>query len=198
MRGGHANVSGRSECAQFSGVGEALRTVRSHGAMCSLPVSPVFTKCSAMESEGGIALGALGAVPRFGFTGGAVGGAPGRGAEWSGMERSEVKIQRVRRSCSRSKGRAFSRCYARPRERANDGRVKSSTLARRSFGVLRRNWCGVRLRARIGWREAWCGRVWEGRVPPSLLQLALRPGLLTPLQTTRIPLLLPPLHTLQL
>ncbi len=54
------------------------------------------------------------------------------------------------------------------------------------------------MRARIGCREAWCGRVWEGRVPPSLRLLALRPGLLTPLQTTRIPLLLPPLNALQL
>ncbi len=54
------------------------------------------------------------------------------------------------------------------------------------------------MRACFGGREAWCGRVWEGRVPPSLWLLALRPGLLTPLQTTRIPLLLPPLHTLQL
>ncbi len=89
LRGGHANLSGRSEGALFSGVRGALKTVRSHGAVCSSPVSPVFTKCSAMESEGGIAHGALGAVPLFGFTGGAVGvrlGAVPSGAEWSGAK----------------------------------------------------------------------------------------------------------------
>ena len=53
----------------------------------SLPVSPVFTKCSAMESEGGIAHGAWGSAALV--AGGAVGvrlGAVPSGAEWSGAK----------------------------------------------------------------------------------------------------------------
>jgi len=71
--------------------------------------------------------------------GGAVGvrlGAGPDGAEWSGTKWKADKSGAL----LAEQGSCFSRCYARPSERASDGRVKSWTLARRSSEV-----CGVRV-----------------------------------------------------
>ena len=63
--------------------------MRSHGALGSSPVSAVFTKCSAVESEGGIATGAWGQC-RSSSLAARWGSAWARGrVERNGAERSE-------------------------------------------------------------------------------------------------------------
>ena len=76
------------------------------------PVSAVFTKWSAAESEGGIAHRAWGQCRRVGFVGGAVGVARGRGADRSIAEWNEVKSRRVRRPWEADKCRELARWLA--------------------------------------------------------------------------------------
>ena len=81
-------------------------------------------------------------------------------------------VERSEKSASQApweprQGSSFSRCYARPSEPASDGRVKSWTLARRSFGLA--SCPGPRWRA----VRPWCRR---GSCAPEAgrLTLALR------------------------
>jgi len=91
-----------------------------------------------VESEGGIALGAWGQCRRSWLLRRRGGGAPERVADRSVAEWNEVKSRRVRRPWGRGKGRAFHGATHGLASGANrDGRVKSATLARPSFGWLR-------------------------------------------------------------
>ena len=54
-------------------------------------------------------------------------------SEWSGVGAKQKPTSQA--PWEPRQGSSFSRCYARPSEPASDGRVKSWTLARRSFGV---------------------------------------------------------------
>jgi hypothetical protein len=101
----------------------------------SPPVSAVFTKCRAAESEGGIAHRARGQCRRVGFLGGAVGVARGRGADRSVAEWSEVKSRRVRRPGRPPSAVSWRGGLPRPSEPASDGRAQPTALGGRSSGL---------------------------------------------------------------
>jgi len=101
----------------------------------SPPVSAVFTKWSAAESEGGIAHRAWGQCRRVGVFGGAVGVARGRGADRSVAEWNEVKSRRVRRPGRPPSAVSWRGGLPRPSELASDGRAQPTALGGRSFGM---------------------------------------------------------------